>query len=70
MHRKNVSIVHNNVCSLLPKIDTINISNELSDISVPFHINYILYGSSEFSYNLNCKIVSYVHSYIIASKRF
>lgn len=28
VHRKNVSIVNNNVCSLLPKIDTIN--NELS----------------------------------------
>lgn len=39
-------------------------------INVPFHINYILYGSSDFSYKLNCKIVSYVHSYIIAYKRF
>lgn len=28
VHRKTISIVHNNVCSLLPKIDTI--SNELS----------------------------------------
>lgn len=48
----------------------VQLFNQFNDISVPFHINYILYGSSDFSYNLNCKILSYVHSYIIASKRF
>ena len=30
-------------------------------IDVPFQIDYILYGSSEYTYNLNCKIISYVH---------
>lgn len=35
-----------------------------------FHINYILYGISEFLYNLNCKTNSYAHSDIRASKSF
>lgn len=48
----------------------VQLFNQFNDISVPFHIKYNLYGSSDFSYNLNCKIFSYVHSYIIASKRF
>jgi hypothetical protein len=38
-------------------------------IDVPFQIDYIQYGSSEYSYNLNCKIISYVHNFIRLSKR-
>lgn len=30
------------------------IFKQLNDISVPFHINNIFYGSSDFSYYLNC----------------
>jgi hypothetical protein len=39
-------------------------------IDVPFQINYILYCSSEYSYSLNCKIISYVHNFFRLPKRF
>ena len=36
----------------------------------PFQINFILNGSSEYSHNLNCKIISYAHNYIKSSRSF
>ena len=46
------------------------LSQQFWDIGVPFQINFILNGSSEYSHNLNCKIFSYVHNYIKSSRRF
>lgn len=43
---------------------------QLNDVSVHFHINYILDGSSDISYNLNKKPFSYVHINVRASKHF
>jgi hypothetical protein len=39
-------------------------------IEVPFQIDYILYGSSEYAYNLNCKIICYVLNFIRLTKHF
>ena len=36
----------------------------------PFSDKLILNGSSEYSHNLNCKIISCVHNYIKSSRRF
>lgn len=46
--------------------------SNLNDVSVPFHINCtdILYDRSYFSFNLNCKKISYVCSNIKSFKRF
>ena len=46
------------------------LSQQFCDIGVPFQINFILNGSWEYSYNLNCKIISYVYNYITSSRRF
>ena len=46
------------------------LSQQFCDIGVPFQINFILNGSSEYSHNLNCKIISYVHNYINSSSHF
>ena len=35
------------------------LSQQFCDIGVPFQINFILNGSSEYSHNLNCEIISY-----------
>ena len=46
------------------------LSQQFCDIGVPLQINFILNGSSEYSHNLKCKIISYVHNYIKSSRRF
>lgn len=44
------------ICILCPRNtqQRDQIFKQLDDISVPFRINYFLYGSPDFSYNLNC----------------
>ena len=46
------------------------LSQQFCDISVPFLINLFINGSSEYSHNLNCKIIPYVHNYIKSSRHF
>jgi hypothetical protein len=44
--------------------------NNIRDIGLDISINNILYGNSDFAYDVNCSLFTAVHRYILDTKRF
>ena len=46
------------------------ILNNIRDLGLDLSINNILYGNSDFVYDVNCSLFTIVHRYILDTKRF
>ena len=44
--------------------------NNIRDLGLDISINNILYGNSDFAYDVNCSLFTAVHRYILDTKRF
>ena len=44
--------------------------NNIRDLGLDISINNILYGNSDFTYDVNCSLFAAVHKYILDTKRF
>jgi hypothetical protein len=44
--------------------------NNIRDLGLDISINNILYGNSDFTYDVNCTLFTAVHRYITDTKRF